>query len=591
MRLLTLNSYINPPSNESKQRRRNAASRFYDYRLIYERLQALVLLREADDMVGLVNLLRAGLVRNLGNITAAGLFGRALAGTKLLIEDYVAHVAAAVAHVARHPTAPAPERSRLTGQARLDVLHDTRQAFGRSALLLQGGAAFGLCHLGVVRALHLRGLLPRIVVGSATGALVAALVGARSDEELLPFLDGDRLDLGAFAADKPDANAGAGALKTLQRRVGRFVKYGYFLDARILEECVRANVGDMTFEEAYARTRRVLNITVSTTADEVGAAPGLLNYITAPNVVCLLLSLMHACYTDRRSKLIWSAAAASNAGAGSLYSPVTLLCKTNDGTIRPWSSRPSSSAGTATPSNSMSTGTAQVPAANGIGLAQLPSSAHATARDTPTSRVCELFNVNHFVVSQARPSIAPFLQAAAGAGSARRAMRKGAARRSALWDPLRRVIVLEVQHRVRQLAALRLLPASLADVLLDETLPGDSVTVVPELRAGDFASLLERPTGERVAMWVRRGERSVWPAVAALRVRCAIELELDAAYQAVRRRKPMDAVPMGTGLGGGNGWEEGDGDADEEETETFAPAEEEVRRGETRRRKRAKSGF
>lgn len=49
--------------------------------------------------------------------------------------------------------------------------------------------------------------------------------------------------------------------------------------------------------------------------------------------------------------------------------------------------------------------------------------------------------------------------------------------------------------------------------------------------------LLERPTKEGVDYWVMRGERSVWPAVGALKVRCAIESELDRGYQFVRRRK------------------------------------------------------
>jgi TAG lipase/lysophosphatidylethanolamine acyltransferase len=52
--------------------------------------------------------------------------------------------------------------------------------------------------------------------------------------------------------------------------------------------------------------------------------------------------------------------------------------------------------------------------------------------------------------------------------------------------------------------------------------------------------LLENPTKESVDYWIRKGERSVWPAVGALKVRCAIEVELDRGYQVVRRRKPFD---------------------------------------------------
>lgn len=270
-------------------RRQNAASKYYDYRLIYERLQAIIEAREDEDILTLVSLLRSGLVRNLGNITAPRLFTRAYAGTKLLIEDYITQVALAIDYVTTLPTTPRLE-SGFSSQGKLDLLHDTRQAFGRSTLVLQGGAIFGLCHLGVVKALHLRGLLPRIITGTATGALIAALVGIHTEDELLDFVNGDGIDLTAFAepdryknAAKDKAEAKNSLLRTLIRRVRRFVREGHFLDMNVLEECVRANVGDMTFEEAYTKTKRVLNVTVATSGR--GGVPNLLNYLTAPNVV------------------------------------------------------------------------------------------------------------------------------------------------------------------------------------------------------------------------------------------------------------------------------------------------------------------
>ena len=234
-------------------------------------------------------------MRNLGNITAPRLFNRAYAGTKLLIEDYITQVALAIEYVTALPPTQSYE-SGLTSQAKLDLMHDTRQAFGRSTLVLQGGAIFGLCHLGVVKALHLRGLLPRIITGTATGALIAALVGIHTEDELLDFLNGDGIDLTAFARHREASNTSvvsdkkalipeyhSGLLQTLLRRTRRYVREGYFLDVNVLEECVRANVGDLTFEEAYARTKRVLNITVATSSR--GGIPNLLNYLTAPNVV------------------------------------------------------------------------------------------------------------------------------------------------------------------------------------------------------------------------------------------------------------------------------------------------------------------
>lgn len=237
------------------------------------------------------------MVRNLGNISAPRLFNRAFAGTKLLIEDYVTQVAQAISDVARLPTSPGNDGNGLvanfSSQAKLDLLHDTRQAFGRSALVLQGGSIFGMCHLGVIKALFKRGLLPRIITGTATGALIAALVGVHTEDELLDFLKGDKIDLSAFTAKfHPDTNGSMTTLvssswfDTLRRRISRFMREGYFLDIAVLEECVRDNVGDITFEEAYLKTKRVLNITVATSGK--GAVPSLLNYLTAPNVVCLM---------------------------------------------------------------------------------------------------------------------------------------------------------------------------------------------------------------------------------------------------------------------------------------------------------------
>ena len=464
--------------------RQNPTSKYYDYRLISERRRAIIEAREEDDILGLVSLLRSGLVRNLGNITAPRLFNRAYAGTKLLIEDYITQVALAVDYVTSYPVTA---ESGLTTQNKLDVLHDTRQAFGRSVLVLQGGAIFGLCHLGVVKALHLRGLLPRIIAGTATGALIAALVGVHTEDELLDFLKGSSIDLTAFT-NKVEISSQSTWYQTLLRRIQRFRKDGYFLDVDVLEQVVRANVEDLTFEEAYLKTKRVLNITVSTTGG--GGVPDLLNYLTAPNV------------------LIWSAALASNASASTLYKQVTLLCKDDNGNITPWEP-------------SLSTK-----------FRPWTHAAYADPRDSPLHRIAELFNVNHFIVSQARPYLAPFLRS-----DLHHPNPKQNGRKHQLSMPILRIIVMEIQHRLNQLNELGVLPPSIRRFLLDEKVPGQSLTLVPELTPKDFFRLLENPTKDAVDYWIRRGERRVWPAVGALKVRCAVEVELDRGYQLVRRRR------------------------------------------------------
>ena len=86
-----------------------------------------------------------------------------------------------------------------------------------------------------------------------------------------------------------------------------------------------------------------------------------------------------------------------------------------------------------------------------------------------------------------------------------------------------------------------MLPTSIRRLLIDESVPGPSLTLLPELAPSHFLKLLDTPTKETLDYWILHGERSVWPAVSALKVRCAVEVELDRCYQLVRRRKPMDA--------------------------------------------------
>ncbi len=510
-------------------RRQNPSSKHYDSRLIMGRLTGLMAAREDDDILTLVNLLRSGLVRNLGNITSPKLFLHANAGTKLLIDDYITQVALSIQHVTAVQTAPVHD-SGFTSQAKVELLHDTRQAFGRTTLLLQGGSIFGLCHLGVVKALHLQGLLPRIITGTATGALIAALVGVHNEEELLGILDGGNIDLSAFDQQQEETQTSSWSsqwllpsslanseLMTLLRRTKRYFSKGYFLEAEVLEGCVRANLGDLTFEEAYARSKRILNITVATSGRS--GTPNLLNYLTAPNVV-RSFSQFYRCTPANHLKpqLIWSAAVASNATNNSLYPPVTIYCKDETGSVVPW------------------------PHSEDV-IFKPWRHTHYEEGESPLSRIAELFNVNHFIISQARPYIIPFLRSELNFLDRRPT--------TGHWNiarPLTRLVALEIGHRLRQLNYIGLLPSPLARLLIEESVPGSHLTLVPDLRLRDFPKLFQNPDQASLAHWIRKGERGVWPAVSALKVRCAVEIELDKGYQVVRRRRPT-AETLGSGLG------------------------------------------
>lgn len=211
-------------------------------------------------------------------------------------------------------------------------------------------------------------------------------------------------------------------------------------------------------------------------------------------------------------QLIWSAAVASNAPTGIPYSPVTIYCKDETGSIVPW---PHSQNATFHSWCHM----------------------HYNDGESPLSRIAELFNVNHFIVSQARPYLIPFLRSELNLLDRRQAGQWN------LTRSLMRLVMVEIRHRLRQLDYIGLLPSVLGRILIDETIPGPNLTLVPDLSLKDFSKILQDPTKEGLANWIMKGERGVWPAVSALKVRCVIEIELDKGYQIVRRRRPNDSSP------------------------------------------------
>lgn len=66
-------------------------------------------------------------------------------------------------------------------------------------------------------------------------------------------------------------------------KIARFFKDGVFMDIKVLQDFLKRNLGDVTFEEAYEATGWVLNVSVSSTHSR--DVPRLLNYVTAPHVI------------------------------------------------------------------------------------------------------------------------------------------------------------------------------------------------------------------------------------------------------------------------------------------------------------------
>lgn len=234
------------------------ASDDYDWRLIRSRLRQIRRYREQDDVAKLVHHLRQGLHWNLGNLGSPSLYAHANVGTKHLVGEYAREVASALQWVCE------TELPELPHAAKLKFFNDIALSYGRSALMLSGGATLGLFHVGVVKALYRENLVPPIMSGSSAGSVVCATVGTRATHEVEDLLDPEAAYY-HFWRILPMRDI-------LRRRA--------LMDQDQLRGAIAANVRDLTFEQAQQLSGRTINITVSPAGTH--QQPRLLNYLTFP---------------------------------------------------------------------------------------------------------------------------------------------------------------------------------------------------------------------------------------------------------------------------------------------------------------------
>ncbi|RHZ45277.1 hypothetical protein Glove_682g52 [Diversispora epigaea] len=436
----------------------------YDHDLLVKRLKQLKEARRSGDLSQMIFLLRTSLARNLADMGQPKLYAYTNISTKKLIEDYINEVVKQLNIICD------TESEEISAKYKLDFFINTRQSFGRTALLLSGGATFGLTHIGVIKCLHECKLLPRVISGASSGSIIAALLCTKTDDEIpatLKAIDSGGFDLEVFQRESDP--------ESWYRRLTRFFKQGVFFDVEILRDCMQRNIPDMTFLEAFRRTRRILNITVtSSTKFEM---QGLLNYLTAPNV------------------LIWSAVAAS-CSVPFIYSSSPLLEKDINGNIVSW---------------------------NPSGYRCIDGSVE---NDLPMNKISELFNVNHFIVCQVNPHVVPFLETKLIPSPISRVIG---------WFLF--LAFSELQHRLDQLREFGIMPGLIHGIqaIMSQRYYGD-ITIVPHISYADFLKILSNPTPESLRAAILRGERATWPKISIIRNHCQIELILDEIIYRIRFR-------------------------------------------------------
>ncbi|KAJ4847014.1 mitogen-activated protein kinase tyrosine protein phosphatase sdp1 [Turnera subulata] len=433
-------------------------SDLYDEELVRNKLQELRHRRQDGCLRDIMFCMRADLIRNLGNMCNPELHKGRLQVPKL-IKEYIDEVSTQLRMVCDS------DSEELALEEKLAFVHETRHAFGRTALLLSGGASLGAYHVGVVKTLVEHKLLPRIIAGSSVGSIMCSIVATRSWPELQSFFEDSWHSLQFFDQ--------LGGVFTVVKRV---MRQGAVHEIRQLQWMLRHLTSNLTFQEAYDMTGRVLGITVCSPRKH--EPPRCLNYLTSPHVV------------------IWSAVTASCAFPG-LFEAQELMAKDRSGEIVPYHPpfNLGPEEGSDTSVRRWRDGSLEI--------------------DLPMMQLKELFNVNHFIVSQANPHIAPllrlkdFVRAYGGNFAAK----------------LAHLTEMEVKHRCNQVLELGFPLGGIAQLFAQDW-EGD-VTVVMPATLAQYSKIIQNPTHVELQKAANQGRRCTWEKLSAIKANCGIELALD----------------------------------------------------------------
>ncbi|KAL2629364.1 hypothetical protein R1flu_014050 [Riccia fluitans] len=441
----------------------------YDEDLVRAKLNELKLRRLQGGVEDILFYQRADLVRNLGNMCNPELHKGRLTVPRV-IQDYINEVRYHLRSVCE------TDSDEMSLEEKIAFIHETRHAFGRTALLLSGGAALGAFHLGVVRTLIEHRLLPRVVAGASVGSITCSFTATRTWSELQGFFNEQMPPMHFFES-----------MGSIMSTAHRLVSTGAVHEIGQLQRKMRQLIGDLTFQEAYDLSGRVLGISVCSPRKH--EPPRCLNYLTSPHVV------------------IWSAVTASCAFPG-LFQAQELMAKDRHGRLVPYHS----------------------PIFGSVGPEEFKSVKRewrdgSLEIDLPMVQLKELFNVNHFIVSQANPHIAPLLRLK---------------QLTRTWGgdfaaKLAHITEMEVKHRCSQLLHMGFRLGGLAKLFAQDW-EGD-VTIVMPATLAQFVKLIQNPTASELRKANMQGRRCTWQKLSAIQANCGIELMLDECVSELNRRR------------------------------------------------------
>lgn len=445
-------------------------------------IASLAEFRRQRDTRGMLQILTSRVQRSAFGVDNPLLY-KYRTGTKDVVQTYTA----LVCYLLRGLTKV--DETQVTLQERASTLTRMLESYGSSAIVLRGGALCGPLHMGVAKTLLDAGLLPRIVYGSGSGALVAALLCSCPS-------DARSLDLAKL---RFTALEGIPVAATLTRRFQRFVTEGYLMNTDVLVRFARDNIGDLTFADAYRLSGRMLNVEYTTSYHDENSGrtvhcSTLLNYLTAPDV------------------LVYTAAIASLGSTPFVFRRVPLLARDIDGKLIEYD-----------------------PAV----LVQRYQEKHDDSRRGPPRTALdglrEMFHVHYFVVSEC--SLTRVASAAF-----RRRVPYVASFLLFLVQEAFRLFCWVLSH-----TPLEPLVASLVacDEPIDLVQGGRAgMLIYPTTSLREWYQLWSSPSRETMRDWVERCKWRVWPRLEEIRQRRSIERNLNAVLRQLReQQKRRSSLP------------------------------------------------
>lgn len=428
--------------------------------------------RAIDELRALVE---ACVKNNFAGFENPRLYSETYFGTKTLVQDYVDEVSKSLDFILHSDQLAAEDRRQLSKHLSTN--------FGRTALCLSGGATFAYYHFGIAKALLDADLLPQVITGTSGGALVAALLATRTNEELKALLI-PALAYRITACEDPPLTWARRWWRTGARfdSVSWAKKCGWFCH------------GSLTFLEAYHRTGRILN--VSCVPSDPHSPTILANYLTAPDCV------------------IWSTVLASAAVPG-ILNPIVLMRKTKAGTLEPYS----------------------------FGHKWKDGSLRT---DIPLKALNLHFNVNFSIVSQVNPHINLFFFSSRGSVGRPVTHRRGRGWRGGfLGSATEQYLKLDMTKWLKVLRHLELLPRPLGQDWSELWLQrfSGTITIWPRSRVSDFWHILSDPSMQRLGHMIRIGQLAAWPKLQFVSNRMKIERVVEEARKASRPPELVVGLP------------------------------------------------